>query len=121
MSTPLRLSSTNKIVWFSSFAILLAAYFILPQYSVRQILIKTRKERLEIFTSKLGAKAEETLRNPTSENTECLKNLLDVQSQLDEISEWPFGSYEVAHIALIIIVPLIVVVLEIMLRNIKWV
>lgn len=118
MSTPLRLSSTNKIVWFSSFAILLAAYFILPQYSVRQILIKTRKERLEIFTSKLGAKAEETLRNPTSENTECLKNLLDVQSQLDEMSEWPFGSYELAHIALIIIVPLIVVVLEIMIRNI---
>ncbi len=119
MSTPLGLHSMNRIIWFSSFALLLAAYFILPQYSVRQILTKTREERLEIFTSRLRAKAEETLRNPTKENAECLKNLLDVQGQLDEMSEWPFGSYEVAHIALIIIVPLIVVMLEIMFRNMK--
>ena len=119
ISTPLRLHSMNRIIWFSSFAIILAAYFILPQYSVRQILAKTRKERLKVFTSRLKAKAEETLENPTKENAECLKNLLDVQNQLDEMSEWPFGSYEVAHIALIIIVPLIVVALEILFRNMK--
>jgi hypothetical protein len=106
LSTPQKLSTLPAILWFSSFAILLCAYFILPQYSIHQMMIKTDK-------------AEDVLLNPTQENASRLKNMLDIQCQLDEMCEWPFGSYEVLHIVLIIIIPIIVVLLEIIFGIIK--
>jgi len=119
LSTPLKLSTLPAILWFSSFAILLCAYFILPQYSIHQMMIKTKKEKLLIFSTYLKDKAEDALLNPTQENASRLKNMLEVQCQLDKMCEWPFGSYEVLHIVLIIIIPLIVVILEIIFGVIK--
>ncbi|MCX6676398.1 MAG: hypothetical protein NTU95_00445 [Methanothrix sp.] len=119
LSTPLKLSTLPSILWFSSFAILLCAYFILPQYSIHQMMIKTKKEKLKIFSAYLRDNAEEALLNPTKENASRLKNMLDIQCQLDEMCQWPFGSYEVLHIALIIIIPLVVVILEIIFGIIK--
>lgn len=119
MSTPLKLTTLQSILWFSSFAVLLCAYFILPQYSIHQMMIKTKKEKLGLFSSRMRDKAEEVLRNPTKENASSLKNMLDIQCQLDEMCEWPFGSYEVLHIALIVVIPLIVVILEMILGVIK--
>jgi hypothetical protein len=119
LSTPTKLSSIDSIIWFSSFALLLIAYFVLPQYSVHQIITKIKREKLQVFQAELGAKADDTLRNPTKENAACLGNMLDVQQKLEDMSQWPFGSYEVLHIAIIIIIPLVVVALEILFGIIK--
>lgn len=119
LSTPQKLSTLPALLWFSSFAILLCAYFVLPQYSIHQMMIKTKKEKLYIFSAYFKDKAEEALLNPTKENALRLKNMLDIQCQLDEMCEWPFGSYEVLHIVLIIIIPIIVVMLEIIFGIIK--
>ena len=113
MSTPSGLSTLQSKLWFSSFAVLLCAYFILPQYSLHQMMIETKKEKLGMFSSRLKDKAEEAIRNPTKENASILKNMLDIQCQLDEMCKWPFGYYEILHIVLIVIIPLIVVALEI--------
>jgi len=119
MSTPNGLSALQSKLWFSSFAVLLCAYFILPQYSLHQMMIETKKEKLGMFSSRLKDKAEEAIRNPTRENASSLKNMLDIQCQLDEMCKWPFGYYEILHIVLIVIIPLIVVVLEIKFGVIK--
>jgi hypothetical protein len=119
MSTPSGLSTLQSKLWFSSFAVLLCAYFILPQYSLHQMMIETKKEKLGMFSSRLKDKAEEAIRNPTKENASILKNMLDIQCQLDEMCKWPFGYYEILHIVLIVIIPLIVVALEIKFGVIK--
>ncbi len=113
LSTPARFSSMQSMLWFSSFALLLLAYFILPQYNIHQIMVKTKKKKLEVFSSKLRQKAEETFRDPTEENFLYLDSMLGVQQRLDEMCAWPFGSYEVLHIALIVIVPLMVLIFEV--------
>jgi hypothetical protein len=119
LSTPLGLSALHSIMWFSSFAILLCAYLILPQYSIHQMMIKTKKDKLKVFSSALREKADGALKNPTKENALRLKNMLDIQCHLDEMCQWPFGSYEVLHITLIIIIPFAVVALEIIFGVIK--
>ena len=119
MSAPSGLSTLQSKLWFSSFAVLLCAYFILPQYSLHQMMIETKKEKLGMFSSRLKDKAEEAIRNPTRENASSLKNMLDIQCQLDEMCKWPFGYYEILHIVLIVIIPLIVVALEIKFGVIK--
>ena len=119
LSTPDKLSTISRISWFSFFALLLLAYFILPQYSIHQMIVKTRKEKLEIFSNRLLAKAKEAFSHPSRANIFCLRNYLEIEHQLDEICAWPFGSYEVLHIALIVIIPFLVVLLEILFGVIK--
>jgi hypothetical protein len=85
------------------------------------MMIETKKEKLVIFSSRLKDKAEEAIRNPIRENASILilKSMLDIQCQLDEMCRWPFGFYEILHIVLIVIIPLIVLVLEIKFAIIK--
>lgn len=119
MIVPPQFSSLQMILWFSGFAVLLFAYFILPQYSIHQMMISTKKEKIEIFSSQLRAALDESFGSATKENAEYLRDMLSVQNQLNQMSEWPFGGYEILHIALIIIIPLIIVILEIVFGFIK--
>lgn len=119
MIVPPQFSSLQMILWFLGFAVLLLAYFILPQYSIHRMMISTKKEKLEMFSSQLRAALDESFGTATKENAEHLRDMLSVQNQLNQMCEWPFGNYEILHIALIIIIPLIIVVLEIVFGFIK--
>ena len=52
---PPQFSSLQMIFWFLGFAILLFAYFILPQYSIHRMMTSTKKEKIEMFSSQLRA------------------------------------------------------------------
>ena len=64
-------------------------------------------------------KAEEVFSSPNKENVFCLRNYLDIEHQLDDMCVWPFGSYELLHIILIVIIPFLVVLLEIVFGILK--
>ncbi|HSD59171.1 MAG TPA: hypothetical protein VLB04_13420 [Methanotrichaceae archaeon] len=119
MIVPPQFSSLQMILWFSGFAVLLFAYFILPQYSIHRMMTSTKREKIEMFSSQMRAALDESLETPTKENASYLTDMLSVQNQLNQMCEWPFGNYEILHIALIIVIPLIVVLLEILFGIIK--
>jgi hypothetical protein len=119
MIVPPQFSSLQLILWFSGFAVLLFAYFILPQYSIHKMMTSTKKEKIEMFSSQMRAALDESFGTPTEENASYLRDMLSVQNQLNQMCEWPFGSYEILHIALIIVIPLIVILLEIIFGIIK--
>ena len=73
----------------------------------------TKEEKIEMFSSQMSAALEEPFRVPNKENALYLKDMLSVQPQLNQMCDWPFGAYEILQIALILIIPLIVVLLEI--------
>ncbi len=116
---PPQFSSLQMIFWFLGFAILLFAYFILPQYSIHRMMISTKKEKMEMFSSQLRAALDESLGTPTEKNASYLKDMFSIQNQLNQMCEWPFGPREIAYIFLIIIIPLIIVLLEINFGFIK--
>lgn len=119
MIVPPQFSSLELILWFSSFAILLFIYFILPQVSIHRMMTSTKKEKIEMFSSQMNAALEEPFRVPNKENVSYLKDMLLVQNQLNQMCDWPFGIYEIIQIVLILIIPLIVVLLEIFFGIIK--
>ena len=119
MIVPPQFSSLQMILWFSSFAILLFTYFIIPQVSIHRMMISTKKEKIEMFSSQMSAALEEPFRVPNKENASYLKDMLSVQNQLNQMSDWSFGTYEILQIALILVIPLIVVLLEIFYGIIK--
>lgn len=116
---PPQFSSVQMIFWFLSFAILLFAYFILPQYSIHRMMISTKKEKIELFSSQLRAAMDGSFEVPTNENVSNLKDIFLVSEKLGQMTEWPFGFQELLYITLIIIIPLVVVVLEIALGIVK--
>lgn len=113
MIVPPQFSSLQIILWFSGFAVILLAYFILPQYSIHKMMTSTKKEKIEMFSSQMRAALDESLETPTKENASYLTDMLSVQNQMNQMCEWPFGSYEILHIAMIIVIPLVVILLEI--------
>jgi hypothetical protein len=119
MSTPNRLQSLPGILWFSGFAVVLIASFILPQYSIHQMMVRTKNEALETFSDRLKYKADDAFLDLTKENIAALSDMLAVKHQMDDMCQWPFSSYELIHIALIVIIPLLIVILEIIFRVIE--
>lgn len=113
MIVPPQFSSLQMILWFSGFAVLLFTYFIVPQVSIHRMMTSTKKEKIEMFSSQMSAALEEPFRVPNKENASYLKDMLSVRNQLNQMSDWPFGTYEILQIALILVIPLIVVLLEI--------
>lgn len=119
MIVPPLFPSLKIILWFLSFAIVLFAYFIVPQVSIHRMMTSTKKEKIEMLSSQMSAALEEPFRVPNKENASYLKDMLSVQNQLDQMSDWPFSTYEILQIALILIIPLIVVLLEIFYGIVK--
>jgi len=119
MIVPPRFSSLQMILWFFGFAIVLFVYFLLPQYNIHLMMTSAKREKIEIFSSRLRAALDESFEVPTDENASYLKDMLAVQNQLNQMHEWPFGNYEILHLVLIIIIPLVVVLLEIIFGVIK--
>ena len=117
--TPMKFSSPHIVAWFTIFGIFIIIFFTLPQYGIHRMMVKTKNEKTERFSLMLRSKLCEAFENPTEKNLSCLKNLLQIQNKIDKMSEWPFSSYEVLHIVLIVIIPLIIVGLELLLRIIK--
>ena len=117
--TPLKLPSLERTIGFLIFAVLLCAYFILPQRGIHQMMVRTKREKTDTFSSQLRAVADDTFKDPSDVNVLSLTDLLDIQCRLDEMGEWPFSFYEILHIALITIIPLIVLSLELVHGVIK--
>ncbi|MFZ2472240.1 MAG: hypothetical protein WAW52_09910 [Methanothrix sp.] len=116
---PPQFSSLQMILWFVSFAFLLFAYFILPQYSIHNMMRSTKKEKIERLSSQLGAAMDGSFEVPTDQNISNLKDIFIVQDNLNQMCEWPFGTCEILYIVLIIIIPFVIVLLEIALGIIK--
>ncbi len=116
---PPQFSSLQMILWFLSFAFLLFAYFILPQYSIHRMMISTKKEKIERFSSQLRAAMDGSFEVPTDQNILHLKDIFIVQDKLNQMCEWPFGTNELLYITLIIIIPFVIVLLEIALGIIE--
>ena len=119
MIVPPQFSSLKMILWFSSFAILLFVYFILPQVGIHRMMTSTKKGKIEMFSSQMSAALDEPFRVPNKENAAYLKDMLSVQNQINQMCDWPFGIYEILQIALILIIPLIIVLIEILYGIIK--
>jgi hypothetical protein len=119
MIVPPLFSSLQLILWFSGFAVLLFAYFILPQYRIHRMMSSAKKERTEMLSNQMRAALDESSGAPSGENEGYIKDMLTMQNQLNQMSEWPFGTQEMLRIVLIIIIPLIIIILEIALGILK--
>ncbi|RQW79675.1 MAG: hypothetical protein EHM14_07830 [Methanothrix sp.] len=119
MIVPPLFTSLQLILWFSGFAVLLFAYFILPQYRIHRMMTSIKKEKIDMLSNQMKAALDKSFGAPAADNTVYVKDMMAMQSQLNQMSQWPFGIQEMLRIGLIIVIPIIIIVLEIALGIIK--
>lgn len=101
------------IAWLAGGILLIFGFFLLPQVGVHRIMAFEKRQRLMTFTTHLEEAMERSLRDPTSENMQRLKELFDLQTHLKSMNEWPFNTNTLWQLITALLIPVIVAVLEI--------
>ena len=103
------------LVWLGAGALSIFGFFILPQIGIHQIMAFEKQQRLLSFTVHLEEAMERSLKDPTSENMQRLKELFDLQSHLRNMNEWPFNVNMIWQLITALLIPLLLAMLEIFL------
>jgi len=101
------------LAWLGGGVILIFGFFLLPQVGVHRIMAFEKRQRLMSFTNHLEEAMEKSLREPTSENMQRLKELFDLQAHLKQMNEWPFNTNTLWQLITALLIPVVVALLEI--------
>ena len=108
--------SVNKIVliWLTFGALLIFGFFILPQVGIHRIMSNEKSLRMRAFSHHLEEAMDSSLKDPTSENMQRLKELFELQQHLRNMNEWPFDVGSLWQLISALLIPLALTVLEIL-------
>lgn len=101
------------LAWLGGGVMLIFGFFLLPQVGVHRIMAFEKRQRLMSFTNHLEEAMERSLKDPTSENMQRLKELFDLQAHLKQMNEWPFNTNTLWQLITALLIPVAVAVLEI--------
>ncbi len=107
--------SVNKIVlvWLAIGALMIFGFFILPQVGIHRIMSNEKSQRMRAFSHHLEEAMDRSLKDPTSENMQRLKELFELQQHLRDMNEWPFNMNSIWQLITALLIPLALTVLEI--------
>lgn len=107
--------SDNVVVlfWLGGGVILIFGFFVLPQVGLHRIMAHEKRQRLLAFTTHLEEALERSLKDPTSENLQRLKELFDLQVHLKNMNEWPFNTNTIWQLITALLIPLVLTIMEI--------
>lgn len=109
---------TNKIVliWLGFAALLIFGFFLLPQMGIHRVMVNEKSNRMAGFTHHLEEAMDQTLKNPSAENMQRLKELFEVQNHLKNMNEWPFNLNSIWQLLTALIIPIILAAMEILFK-----
>ncbi len=107
--------SENYIIllWLLAGGMLIFAFFLFPQMGVHKIMAYEKRQRLMAFSGHLEEAMERSLKDPTSENMQQLRELFELQAHLKNMNEWPFNVNMLWQLLTALLIPILLAVLEI--------
>ena len=73
---------------------------------------EVKHDKIRQFSANLEKTFHEVITDPSSENVERLRELMEIQQHLNKMSEWPFDSSAVITLLSAIIIPIIVMLIQ---------
>lgn len=101
------------LAWQGVGAMLIFSFFIFPQFGVHKIMAAEKKRSLIMLAEPLDTAIRQSLKDPTTENTNRLKELIDLQASIRGMNDWPFNINTMWQLVTALMIPLILAVLEI--------
>lgn len=99
--------------WMVFAAAMILVFFFLPQINIHKIMTREKSMRLNAFSKHLEAAMENSLRDPSSENMNRLKELFELHQHLNNMHEWPFDTQTLWQLLTALLIPVLLALLEI--------
>lgn len=101
------------LIWEGLGAVLIFCFFLLPQIGIHRIMSNEKEQRILSFSHHLESALEKSLRDPSSENMQRLKELFELQEHLKKMNEWPFNVNTIWQLITALLIPMALALLEI--------
>ncbi len=105
------------LIWLGVAAFLIFAFFLLPQVGIHRVMVNEKTNRMAGFTKHLEETMDRTLKDPSAENMQRLKELFEVQNHLKGMNEWPFDLTSIWQLLTALIIPIILAAIEIFFKS----
>lgn len=105
------------LIWLGLAALLIFGFFLLPQVGIHRVMVNEKTNRMSSFTHHLEEAMDNTLKDPSAENMQRLKELFEVQRHLKEMNEWPFDLTSLWQLLTALIIPIILATIEILFKS----
>jgi hypothetical protein len=111
------MADLSVLIWLGAGTIAIFGFFLLPQIGIHRIMAFEKQQRLLSFSNHLEDAMEKSLREPTSENMQRLKELFELQAHLKGMHEWPFNVNTVWQLITALLIPIILALAEIFFKE----
>jgi hypothetical protein len=101
------------LIWLGGGTLAIFGFFLLPQIGIHRIMAHEKQQRLLSFATYLEDAMEQTLREPTTENMQRLKDYFELQAHLKNMNEWPFNVSTLWQLITALFIPVVLAILEI--------
>lgn len=105
------------LIWLGLAALLIFGFFLLPQIGIHRVMVNEKTNRMSNFTHHLEEAMDRTLKDPSVENMQRLKELFEVQNHLKAMNEWPFDLTSIWQLLTALIIPIILAAIEILFKS----
>ena len=95
------------------FALWVIGYFIFPQMKIHELMVRYKHKRIRDFSTHIDNALEGVLQKPSRENLEHVKELFEIQKELNGMSEWPFDTKLIFTLISLVIVPVMIALIEV--------
>lgn len=107
------ITDLSILIWLCLGTVSIFGFFLLPQIGVHNIMAHEKQQRLLSFAGHLETSLERSLKEPTPENLQHLKELFDLQAHLKNMNEWPFNVNTVWQLITALLIPLTLGLIEV--------
>jgi hypothetical protein len=114
MISPL-MEDLSILIWLGAGTVAIFGFFLLPQIGIHRIMAFEKHQRLLSFAVHLEEAMEHSLRDPSPENMQRLKDYFELQQHLKNMNDWPFDVSTLWQLITALFIPIILAMLEIFL------
>jgi hypothetical protein len=101
------------LIWLGIGTLAIFGFFLLPQIGIHRIMAFEKQQRLLSFAIHLEDAMERSLKEPTPENMQRLKDYFELQQHLKNMNDWPFNVSTMWQLVTALFIPVILALLEI--------
>ncbi|HET9054216.1 MAG TPA: hypothetical protein VFM90_08590, partial [Cyclobacteriaceae bacterium] len=107
------ITDVSILIWLGLGTVSIFGFFLLPQIGIHNIMAREKQQRLLSFSNHLETSLERSLKDPTPENLQHLKELFELQAHLKNMNEWPFNVNTVWQLITALLIPITLALIEV--------
>lgn len=106
-------SNLAVMVWLCFGAVCIVGLFLTPLAGIHQVMAREKRAQLITLSGHIERALSVSMENPTPNNLQALKEILELQRHIQDMNDWPFNTKMVWRLISVLLIPLLLVVLQI--------